>query len=79
MPSPYKDIDLFKDYTKVKPTQSSSEDVREPSQMAVDADDDVFKKKTVSNGLVGHWTCGPCQVKQEKCLTALWTGFLNNE
>ena len=54
VPSPYKDIDLFKDYTKVKPTQSSSEDVREPSQMAVDADDDVFKKKTVSNGLVGH-------------------------
>ena len=48
VPSPFQEIDLFKDYRNVKPTQSSSEDVREPVQMAVDnPHDDVFRKGVV--------------------------------
>ena len=48
VPSPFQEIDLFKDYRNVKPTQSSSEDVREPVQMAVDnPDDEVFRKGVV--------------------------------
>lgn len=39
------DINLFKDYTRVKPVSSSEEDIKETAQMSVDAgDDDVFKK-----------------------------------
>lgn len=46
----FKDINLFKDYTKVKPLTSSDEDVKESSQQAfppVDSseDEDVFRKE----------------------------------
>ncbi|KAL4224939.1 Ankyrin repeat and sterile alpha motif domain-containing protein 1B [Mactra antiquata] len=45
--SPFNNIDLFKDYTQVKPVSSSEEDIKESSQMVVDSseDEDVFKKQ----------------------------------
>ena len=46
---PFKDINLYKDYTKVKPLTSSEEDIKESSQNAfppVDSseDEEVFRK-----------------------------------
>ncbi|XP_053385251.1 ankyrin repeat and sterile alpha motif domain-containing protein 1B-like isoform X2 [Mercenaria mercenaria] len=51
--SPFNNIDLFKDYTNVKPVSSSEEDIKESSQMAIDSseDDDVFKKKTTGQSI----------------------------